>query len=160
MALSHALFAAAVASSSMWSNTGSTRVVKPSTYMNRSGTALRALGFGPGAEVDVEKPAPPILVIVDDLYVPFGRLRLRGEGSDGGHNGLNSVTALLGHTGYPRLRCGVGPQPEGIPAEEFVLDGFSPEEQQELPAFVLRAADCARAFLGEGLAPAMNRFNR
>jgi len=136
-------------------------LVKPSTYMNRSGAALRALGWKPDAEEeDVERPAPPLLLIVDDLYLPFGRLRLRGEGSDGGHNGLKSVTAALGSAAYPRLRCGVGPQPDGVPAEEFVLDRFSAPEQDELPAFVSRAALCARSLVVEGLGTAMNLFNR
>lgn len=136
-------------------------LVKPSTYMNRSGTALRALGWKPDAEAEgVDRPALPLLLIVDDLYLPFGRLRLRGDGSDGGHNGLKSVTAALGSSAYSRIRCGVGPQPEGVPAEEFVLDRFQPEEQDELPAFVSRAADCARSLLVEGLATAMNTFNR
>ncbi len=136
-------------------------LVKPSTYMNRSGSALRALGWVPDAEVEgIERPAPPLLLIVDDLYLPFGRLRLRADGSDGGHNGLKSVTAALGSAAYPRLRCGVGPQPEGVPAEEFVLDRFLSAEQDELPEFVSRAADCARSLLVEGLAVAMNLFNR
>jgi PTH1 family peptidyl-tRNA hydrolase len=137
-------------------------LVKPLTYMNRSGLALRALGMTPGAapREDGTIVPPALLVIVDDLYLPFGRLRLRGDGSDGGHNGLKSVSAALGTTGYPRLRAGVGPQPEGVPSEEFVLERFPDGEAEALPEFLERAAACARAFLEEGLAPAMNRFNR
>jgi PTH1 family peptidyl-tRNA hydrolase len=91
----------------------------------------------PGAEpvaFDTVEP-PALLVIVDDLYIPFGRIRLRGDGSDGGHNGLKSVSAVLGTTGYPRLRAGVGPQPPGVPSEEFVLDRFPKEEAEALPEF-------------------------
>jgi PTH1 family peptidyl-tRNA hydrolase len=138
------------------------QLVKPLTYMNRSGMALRALGMTPRAETPADGPIEPpaLLVIVDDLYLPFGRLRLRGEGSDGGHNGLRSVSAALGTTGYPRLRAGVGPQPEGMPSEDFVLTAFPREEAEALPEFCERAAACARTFLDEGLVPAMNRFNR
>jgi PTH1 family peptidyl-tRNA hydrolase len=130
-------------------------LVKPLTYMNRSGLAV--------AEVvrEVFGVTPDdILVVLDDLYLDFGRLRLRGSGSDGGHNGLKSIEATLGSREYPRLKCGIGPQPAGVPAEEFVLGEFSVEEVDGLPGFVGRAADAARAFVAEGLVPAMNRFNR
>lgn len=132
-------------------------LVRPLTYMNRSGQALEELA----AELGPEWPGPAgVLVVVDDIYLPFGRLRLKGEGSDGGHNGLKSVTAALGTTGFPRLRCGVGPLPEGADLIEFVLDPWAPAERDELPGLVERAAAAARCCLVDGLGPAMNEFNR
>lgn len=131
-------------------------LLKPLTYMNRSGGALAALA----RERNEPLEAGGVFVITDDLYLPFGRLRLRGQGSAGGHNGLKSVAQVLASTEFPRLRCGVGPQPDGMPAEEFVLDDFSPGEREALPEFVGRAADAVQAYLIDGLEPAMNRFNR
>lgn len=130
-------------------------LVKPLTYMNRSGLALEAIARAVGGV-----PPADILVVLDDLYLDFGRLRLRGSGSDGGHNGLKSIEAALESREYPRLKCGVGPQPAGVPAEEFVLGEFSVEEVEGLPGFVGQAADAARAFVALGLVTAMNRFNR
>lgn len=130
-------------------------IVKPTTLMNGSGRALQALfrtapgSFEPG----------DVLVVLDDVYLPFGRLRLRAEGSAGGHNGLKSVIDALGTTLVPRLRCGVGPGPEKVDLVEYVLEDFSADEQKELPEFVDRAALAARTYLEHGLVPAMNRFN-
>lgn len=130
-------------------------LVKPLTYMNRSGQAVAGLVRGALGVTPAD-----VLVVVDDLYLDYGRLRLRGSGSDGGHNGLKSIEAALGSREYPRLKCGVGPQPAGVSAEDFVLDEFTAEETKGLPDFVGRAAEAVRAFVARGLVPAMNRFNR
>ena len=130
-------------------------IVKPTTLMNGSGRALRALARTAAAEFVPED----VLVVFDDVYLPFGRLRLRSEGSAGGHNGLKSVIEALGTNSVPRLRCGVGPGAERVDLVEYVLDDFLPEEQKELPTFVERAALAARTCLEQGLVPAMNRFN-
>jgi PTH1 family peptidyl-tRNA hydrolase len=130
-------------------------LVKPTTFMNRSGHAVEALAKSGAGEFS---PAD-VLVVLDDVYLPFGRLRLRGAGSAGGHNGLQSVLESLGTTAVPRLRCGVGPAPESADLKEYVLEGFSIEEKKTLPEFVDRAASCARVCLEEGLEAAMNRYN-
>lgn len=132
-------------------------LVQPLTYMNRSGLALEDLA----AELGPEWPGPAgVLVVVDDIYLPFGRLRLREQGSEGGHNGLRSVTEALGTTGFPRLRCGVGPVPPEADLVEYVLEPWAPAERDELPDFVERAAAAARSCWVDGLGPAMNVFNR
>ncbi|HME90330.1 MAG TPA: aminoacyl-tRNA hydrolase, partial [Myxococcaceae bacterium] len=104
-----------------------------------------------------------LLVIHDELDLPFGRLQLKRGGGAGGHRGLSSLIDSLGTDDFARLRFGIG-KPEGPDAKErvigFVLSGFSPEERQALGDLIERAADAAEAWCGEGLAGAMNRFNR
>lgn len=137
-------------------------LLKPTTYMNLSGRAVAdAVNF---YKVD---PASDLLVIVDDLYLPTGRLRLRPGGGDGGHNGLADVRRALGRDDYPRLRVGVGRvRPEGgagKPPEfdqaDFVLSRFDDEERPVVESAIDRAADAVEVFVGQGLAAAMNRFN-
>lgn len=130
-------------------------LARPLTYMNRSGAAVRQL-------VDFWKVEnEDLLVLVDDLNLELGRIRIRGSGSDGGHNGLASVIEHLGHEAFSRLRVGVGPAPAAEqPATagkhaEFVLSPFTKEER---PA-VARAADAVERWITEGLEAAMNRFN-
>lgn len=131
-------------------------LVQPTTYMNHSGQALESLArsgdAGPFSAAD-------LLVVYDEVFLPFGRLRIKGSGSAGGHNGLKSVLQTLGTTAVPRLRCGVGPLPAGEDLVEYVLDEFQPDEERDLPEFVDRAALAARTYLEQGLSAAMNRFN-
>lgn len=125
-------------------------LVKPLTYMNLSGEALEQLR-------DVRPFRPEdLVVVVDDIYLPFGRLRLRKGGTDGGHNGLTSLHASLGTLEVPRLRCGVGPVPAGVDLKEFVLEPFAPGERDELTGFIDRAARVVRAVLDKGVAAAQN----
>ena len=132
-------------------------LVQPATYMNLSGSALAALSEE--GKMAALSPAD-LLVVLDDVYLPFGALRLRGSGSAGGHNGLTSVLESVGTVEVPRLRCGVGPAPESQDMADFVLEDFTPEESRLLPEFLLRARSAVRTFLEEGLAAAMNRFNQ
>lgn len=125
-------------------------LVKPLTYMNLSGEALEQL-----REVRSFHPED-LVVVVDDIYLPFGRLRLRKGGTDGGHNGLTSLHASLGTLEVPRLRCGVGPVPAGVDLKEFVLEPFAPGERDELTGFIDRAARVVRAVLDKGVAAAQN----
>lgn len=128
-------------------------LLKPSTYMNLSGEAVRYW-------MQEEKiPIERILVLVDDLAIPYGTLRLKGKGSDAGHNGLKNIALLLGSQNYPRLRFGLGndyPQGRQI---EFVLGPFSRDEQVDLPALLERSCEIVKSFALQGLARTMNQYN-
>lgn len=129
-------------------------LARPSLFMNRSGPAVQALLAREGARPE------EALVICDDLTVAFGTLRLRRQGSHGGHNGLRSIIEALGTTAFPRLRVGIGPAASIAEHVDFVLGRFPPEEHDELPGVIGAAADCAEMAVREGLDQAMNRFNR
>jgi PTH1 family peptidyl-tRNA hydrolase len=130
-------------------------LVKPTTLMNGSGRAVGALARSGAAEFSPSD----LLVVLDDVYLPFGRIRVRRSGSAGGHNGLKSVLEATGTTDMARLRCGVGPMPESADMVEFVLEDFSTAEKRALPEFVTAAASAARTCLEQGLQAAMNQFN-
>jgi PTH1 family peptidyl-tRNA hydrolase len=134
---------------------GETRVVlaKPRTFMNRSGSAVG--GLARFYKVPFEK----LLIVYDDVDLPFDTLRMRAEGSSGGHNGMKSIIASLGSQDFARLRVGVG-RPKGrMRTPDHVLQDFSRAEQQELPFVVGRAKDAALAYIEKGVAAAMNEFN-
>jgi len=100
-----------------------------------------------------------VLVIVDDVNLPLGRLRIRTKGSDGGHNGLKSIIGWLGTAEFPRLRIGVG-KSESRSLTGFVLGDFTEEERAVVGETIERAAEAVDAILVEGIAAAMNRYNR
>jgi len=125
----------------------------PLTFMNRSGAALEAWRERHGLEKD------GLLVLVDDVYLPVGALRLRGLGSSGGHQGLESIEGTLGTREYARLRIGVGAS-ESARLEEHVLEELPRDEEETLAEALARAADAVECWIGEGLLVAMNRFNR
>jgi PTH1 family peptidyl-tRNA hydrolase len=127
---------------------------KPTTFMNLSGRGAVQLRDRHGVE------AARILVVVDDLDLPLGRLRLRAGGGPGTHNGLRSLVASLGGGEFPRLRLGVGPAPGGErDLADWVLADFEPPERERLGQVLELAADCVEGSLRDGLAAAMNRFN-
>lgn len=128
-------------------------VACPLSYMNRSGTAARRL------LAEFEMPAENMLVVVDDVDLPLGVLRLRVSGGPGTHNGLRDLCDALG-TGFPRLRVGVGGAEEGVDLAEYVLSPFSQIQRPRADAAVQRAADAVDVALRDGLEPAMNIFNR
>jgi PTH1 family peptidyl-tRNA hydrolase len=131
-------------------------VVKPQTYMNRSGAAIAPLRDLP--EFD---PSQHLLILVDDVALPLGRFRLRGAGSAGGHNGLKSVEGTLQRQDYARLRIGVGPAPLGLDdLADFVLDEFSTEERNEIGELLDPMSEAVETWLQDGIEVAMNRFNR
>ena len=131
-------------------------LLKPLTYMNRSGAALASLGSLP--EFD---PARDLLILVDEFALPVGRFRLRGAGSAGGHNGLKSVEGALRRQDYARLRIGIGPLPPGVDdSADFVLGEFSREERGALQELLEPMSQAVECWLGEGIEVAMNRFNR
>jgi PTH1 family peptidyl-tRNA hydrolase len=132
---------------------GKRRLLKPATYMNRSGEAVRAV-------LDWYKLDPrSVLVVYDDVDLPLGRLRLRGSGSAGGHNGMKSVIQHLGSEAFPRLRLGVGRPKGNQDMVGHVLGRFEPTEQAVLERVLRAAVEAVECCLQEGLRAAMNRFN-
>lgn len=131
---------------------GSEKVVllKPQTYMNLSGDAVRLMGSW------YKLYADEILIVLDELDLPFGTLRLRERGSAGGHNGLSSVIQQLGSNEFPRLRVGIG---RGQSATAHVLAKFSEPELRELPEVIGRAVDASTIWVEQGAVAAMNRIN-
>ena len=131
-------------------------VLKPQTYMNRSGAVLAPLRSSP--EFD---PSRDLLILVDDVALPLGRFRLRGAGSAGGHNGLKSVEGALQRQDYARLRIGVGPAPEGLEdLADYVLDEFTADERTSIEELLEPMSLAVECWLEEGIEEAMNRFNR
>jgi len=128
-------------------------VAKPLTFMNRSGEAVAALS----RYYDIA-PAD-LLVMVDEVALPFGRLRARPRGSAGGHNGLKSVVDRLGTTEFPRLRLGVGRGDSRRDLADHVLSTFEAGEQAVLEEFITRAADAAELFAAAGIEKVMNAYN-
>lgn len=132
---------------------GGLTLMKPLTFMNRSGLAV-------GAWARYHRLRPEeVLVVCDDLDLPFGRLRLRAQGSGGGHNGLKSVIAELGSQSFPRLRIGIG-RPQGAGSTiEWVLSPFSPEEADRLATLLDAAAWAVECVVRDGVEAAMNQVN-
>jgi len=129
-------------------------LLKPVTYMNLSGsTVSEAVRF---FKLD---PSNDLLVLVDDIALPCGGIRLRGDGSAGGHNGLADIEAKLGTNRYARCRIGIDP-PGQIPQRDYVLGRFREDQQPLVDAAVSTAAEAAECWISRGLVEAMNRFNR
>ena len=128
-------------------------LAKPLTFMNRSGDAVAALARYYGIDT------ADLLVVVDDVDLPFERLRARARGSAGTHNGLRSIVARLGSTDFPRLRLGVGRGDARRDLADHVLSKFEPGELAALDTFVTRAADAAEMFAADGIAKVMNTYN-
>ena len=128
-------------------------IVKPLTFMNDSGISVA--GVSGYHRLDPEH----IVVVHDDLDLPFGAIRLKRGGGDNGHNGLRSVTAHLGTREYYRVRIGIGRPPGRMDPAAYVLRDFSAAERKELPFVLDRAADAVEALLADGLTAAQNRFH-
>jgi peptidyl-tRNA hydrolase, PTH1 family len=139
--------------SCQWCRWDDALLVKPLTYMNRSGDSLSAVSRY------YKLASEEMLVIVDDVALPLGRLRLRASGSDGGHNGLRSIIAHFGEN-FARLRIGVGAAPGADQLVEHVLSRFRREEQDQVTRAVARAADAVEHTRTYGITAAMNLFNR
>jgi len=128
-------------------------VIKPTTYMNLSGKAVNYY------MQELKIPLENVLVLVDDLALPLGRLRLKLQGSSAGHNGLKSIEALCGGQQYPRLRFGISDNyPKGRQAD-YVLAPFDKDEQLELPALIDRSVELIKSFVTVGPAKTMTAFN-
>ncbi|MCG5053522.1 MAG: aminoacyl-tRNA hydrolase [Myxococcales bacterium] len=127
--------------------------LRPMEYMNLSGQSVgRMAGFW-------KIPPERVLVVHDELDVPFARLKLASGGGPGGHNGLKSLISHLGTKDFPRVRAGVGRPPPGRDPADYLLSRFSSDERKQLPAFVDLAADAVEAVVELGITAAMNRFN-
>ena len=128
-------------------------LLKPNTYMNLSGKAVSYW-------MQKEKIAlEDLLILVDDLALPFGTLRLRGQGSDGGHNGLKSINACLGTTNYVRLRFGIGNEFKKGQQVDYVLGGWKEEEIKHMDALLERSKEIISSFVLLGLSKTMTSFN-
>ena len=129
-------------------------LLKPSTFMNLSGKAVRYWL----QKHKIEKNN--LLVIVDDLNLNFGTLRLKGKGSDGGHNGLKDIDKMCGGNNYARLRIGIGDEFGKGRQVDFVLGEWSDTERETLPEILTSATEAAKSFATIGLAHTMNKFNK
>lgn len=133
---------------------GPVLLMKPQTFMNLSGAAVReAANF-------YKVPLPEVIVIHDDLDLPGGRLRIRERGGSGGHRGIESLLAQFGSDGFVRVRCGIGRPPDGWESADYVLGRFDTAEQPVIRDLVEKAADAVESLIKEGTGPVMNRFNR
>jgi PTH1 family peptidyl-tRNA hydrolase len=129
-------------------------LIKPTTYMNLSGKAL-AYWMN-----ELKVPKENLLVVVDELALPLGTLRMRQKGSAGGHNGLKSIEELTGGQDYPRLRLGIGNDFSKGQQVDFVLSRFSEQEFKELPVIMDRACEMILSFCTAGIVHTMNLFNK
>ena len=129
-------------------------LVKPQTFMNLSGTALRPLVRFYKAD-----PAKDLVVIYDDADLDVGRLRVRAKGSAGSHNGMKNIVEQLSTTEFARVRIGIGRRPEQTDMVDYVLSAFPPEERREVEGAMERAAEAAVTILEKGCDAAMNQFN-
>ncbi|NLP01331.1 MAG: aminoacyl-tRNA hydrolase [Fibrobacter sp.] len=128
-------------------------VVKPQTFMNRSGVAVEAILR------KTKVPFDAVMVIVDDINLPLGAMRARRGGSHGGHNGLKSIIEYIGPD-FPRLRIGIGPPPKDRDLKEFVLGEFSAQEEKVLKDVISKAVAASICFLTEGVDVVMNKYNK
>ncbi|MDE6300693.1 MAG: aminoacyl-tRNA hydrolase [Muribaculaceae bacterium] len=128
-------------------------LLKPSTYMNLSGNAVRYW-------MQKENiPLENVLVVVDDLALPFGAIRIKTRGSDAGHNGLKNIAQMTGSQNYARLRFGIGDDFQRGAQIDYVLGHFTPEQQKELPARIDVACEAIREYVLAGAQSAMCKFN-
>lgn len=128
-------------------------LLKPDTYMNLSG---KAVNYWLKAE---KIPLEKFLVITDDLALPFGTIRLKGKGSNGGHNGLGNIQEILGTTDYPRLRFGIGNEFSKGSQVRYVLDAWNAEEESKLPERLGKCTELIRSFCTRGIQLTMTDFN-
>lgn len=128
-------------------------LIKPSTYVNLSGKAIRYW------MQELNVPKENLLVILDDIALPLGKLRIRSKGSDGGHNGLKNIQELLGTTAYPRMRFGIENNFSKGKQVDYVLGKWTEEEEKILPERIENACHAVRSFAAIGLERTMNVFN-
>ncbi len=128
-------------------------LVKPTTYMNLSGrTVQQAMSFYQLTPTDV-------MVVLDDLALPCGKIRLRGSGSSGGHNGLKDIEKMLGTNAYPRLRIGIDPPPQFVPGRDYVLGKWTTEQKETIKSATDRACGAILTWADKGIETAMSQYN-
>ena len=128
-------------------------LIKPSTLMNRSGKAVRYWALKENIAIE------NILVVTDDLHLPLAKLRLKGKGSDGGHNGLKDIEAHLNTHNYPRIRFGIKNEEKSFNQIDFVLGKFSSEEKNQVVKGIIKCEEIALSFIQRGLEKSMNLYN-
>ena len=131
------------------------RLVKPQTFMNLSGEAVACLL----AKENVDDASKDLIVISDDLALPFGAIRLRERGSAGGHNGLKSIISTMGTSEFVRLRIGIQPEHPVSDSKAFVLEDFRKAQRDELEKILDRAAEAVHSVLRDGIKKAMSLYN-
>jgi PTH1 family peptidyl-tRNA hydrolase len=128
-------------------------LVKPTSYMNLSGrTVQQAMSFYQLTPTDV-------MVVLDDLALPCGKIRLRGSGSSGGHNGLKDIEKMLGTNAYPRLRIGIDPPPQFVPGRDYVLGKWTTEQKETIKSATDRACGAILTWADKGIETAMSQYN-
>jgi peptidyl-tRNA hydrolase, PTH1 family len=128
-------------------------IVKPTTYMNCSGQAVQA------AMAFYQTDVSSLMVVLDDLALPCGKIRIRPGGSSGGHNGLKDIERALGTDQYPRLRLGIDAPPQFVPGRDYVLGAFTAQQRVLVDPAVNRACEAVVAWIDRGIEAAMNQFN-
>lgn len=129
-------------------------LVKPQTYMNNSGEAIREIyNF-------YKLPIENMIVIVDDIDIGFSQIRIKRKGSSGSHNGLKSIISLLKDDGFPRIKIGIGKKNQGEDLANFVLNRFPKEERKDIEESILRAAEAVETVIKSGIEDAMNQYNK
>ena len=127
-------------------------LVKPQTYMNRSGQSVA------GIMQNLSEPISGLLVISDDYNLPFGAIRFRRDGSSGGHKGLQSIIEQWGNNNFHRIRIGVG-LPEKVDPVDFVLERFTKTEEKEMERVISQSVDAIIFYMQNGIDKSMNRYN-
>lgn len=128
-------------------------LLKPTTYMNDSGRSVQsAMQFYQLAPAEV-------MIVLDDLALPAGKIRIRPAGSSGGHNGLKDIERAIGNDAYPRMRIGIDPAPPRIPGRDYVLGKFSADQRKAVEPALSRAASAILTWIDKGIETAMNLFN-
>jgi peptidyl-tRNA hydrolase, PTH1 family len=128
-------------------------LIKPATFMNRSGEAIQAFA------AYFRIATSDIIIIHDDLDLQFGQIKVKTKGGSGGHRGVESIIDVLEENTFIRIRIGIGRPPRREGESEFVLQHFAEEEQRDVQAIVMKAAQCLKTVVTEGPAAAMNQFN-
>jgi PTH1 family peptidyl-tRNA hydrolase len=128
-------------------------LLKPTTYMNLSGRAVQA------AKSFYQVTSGDLIIVLDEMALPAGTIRIRASGSDGGHNGLKDIQRALGTSQYPRLRIGIDAPPPRVPGRDYVLGRFSEEQRKRLEPAIGRGGEAVLTWVERGINAAMNRFN-
>jgi len=128
-------------------------LLKPTTYMNLSGQSVQA------AAAFYQLSPADLIIVLDDLALPCGKIRLRAGGSNGGHNGLRDIERALGTSQYPRLRIGIDPAPPRVPGRDYVLGRFTQDQRNRIEPAIDRAGAAILRWMKDGIAAAMNQFN-